>query len=211
MVTEENALVYQWNVRLMEGINGRCHTHIKIEFFQNQVSVLLPVNEDLLLLVQEENLMLQPLDIRAYISKLNGVAFVSLQFLQFKMLFQVLQKFYAKIFLVQRSANPLGLLSCSRPAWQRSILCSLPAFPPEVQLKFKSKRELLCISSLASVASVFNTNTLFEKQRVGRTSWFRSQDKGVLLFLQSYCEPRPCLQEIRAAIRSRLALLSPSP
>lgn len=108
-------------------------------------------------------------------------------------------------------SKPTGLLSCSRPAWQRSILCSLPAFPPEVQLKFKSKRELLCISSLAFVASVFNRNTLFEKQRVGRASGFRSEDKGLLLFLQSYCEPRPCLWEIRAAIRSGLVLLSPSP
>ena len=147
--------------------------------------------------------MLQPLDVRAYISKLNGVAFVSLQFLQFKMLFQVPQKLYAKISLVQRSPNPLGLLSCSRQEWPRSILCSLPAFPPEVQLKFKLKRELFCISSLAFVASVFNTNTLFKKQRVGRASGFRSQDKGVLLFLQNCSEPPPCLREIRAAIRKQ--------
>lgn len=124
------------------------------------------------------------------------------------MLFQIRQKFYAKIFLVQRSPNPLGLLSCSRQAWQRNILCSLPAFPSEAQLKFKLKTELPCVSHLAFVAPIFNTNTSFKRQRVGRASAFRSQGKGVLFFLQSYSEPRPCLRETRAAIRSRLALLS---
>lgn len=59
-----------------------------------------------------------------------------------------------------------------------------PAFPPEAQLKFTLKRELFCISSLASVASLFYANTLFKKQRVGRVSGFRGQEQGVLLFLQ---------------------------
>ena len=76
----------------------------------------------------------------------------------------------------------LAFLLIASMAKGHSVLT--PALPFEAQLKRTLKRELFCISILAFVVSVFHRNTLFKKQRVGRVSGFRSQEKVVLLFLQ---------------------------
>lgn len=76
--------------------------------------------------------------------------------------------------------------------------------------KVQIEEGIILISTVALVASDFNMNTLLKKQRVGRASEFRSQEKGCCSLAKSYFEPRLCPWETRAAIRSRLAF-SPSP
>lgn len=120
--------------------------------------------------------MLSPLDVTYLQAEWSSVCFITITAVYSA--FQILRKFYAKIFLVQRSPNLLGSPSCSPQVWRRNILCSLPACPPEVQLKFKLKRELFCRSSLAFVASIFNITSGLKSRGQGRHQGSKAKRKG---------------------------------
>lgn len=137
----------------MEGRHESCHTHGKIELFQNPGSLPVLVNHPSLIGREELNAVapwcyISPSWMEFHLPHYN---YFSVQCFS-----RYFGNFMQKIFLVQRSPNPLDSPSCSPQVWRRNILCSLPACPPEVQLNFKLKGELFCISSLAFVASIFN-------------------------------------------------------
>lgn len=94
---KKNALVYQWNVKLMGGRHERCHTLGKIELFQNPESLPALVNKSFSFSDRKRRIKCcRPLML--HISKLNGVPFASLQLLQCTVLSRYFGNFMQKYF-----------------------------------------------------------------------------------------------------------------
>lgn len=70
----------------------------------------------------------------------------------------------------------------------KGILCSIVAFPPEVLLNFKLKRELPCTCSLAFVTSIFKINIYLKAEGREDMSVQKLREKDIALPTKIYSE-----------------------